>query len=1023
MTQLGIREDEFRDRVAGRIRELKGTFKFGGAQITKVSTAVPTGGKEADIVCYNNTVPYILIETKIKSGKRYSYAYSPLDSSVVGQAFAYAYLMSREISAPKVVATMNEKDFALFETPRDLKEFVNPKYVNSGEWDRVLKPGALTKLMKDRLLLTGKFRMDDIPSILDRSVKLLTDKTLLKPNFSDAIISRMNQFVEFITDYVDQKVDTDDFKNHLSESEKIKIKDYARGDFLNYSRMLSYILMDKILTYRLLEDHYTQLPRLEPFKTYVNMRSKLMDYFDIARKVTNDFVPIFKTDIFDNISFPEVKTVMEYFNEFIRTLNSIDVRNFVSYVGYTHESIIPPLDRHKLGEFYTPPPIAEFITSWAIQNDGDKILDPGTGSGTFLAKAYRRLAELKLGNDKEIPPEIHADILSQLFGLDINPFSVHLSTLNLSLRDLKNSSDRISIRQTDYFKLSESQIDWPGDEYQTTDLTSINYFERSYDAIVGNPPYTRWTEIDDQTKSLIRRRVGAIARYYRIPMNSMPGRQGQIPGIYVFWLIHSQGFLKTGGRIGFIISDLWLQAAYGKRFQAYLLDNFKVYALIDFKSKVFEAPLISTIITLLVKCTDKRERDENTVKFMTIEGTLNSSELTKVIGGANPGDGVRIRSVKQDDLRENDSWFVYFGNWKYPNYWKNNHFVPLSTFFTVSKGNTQWHIEEQQGAGASTFFFMNKETIDKFSIPQRYLLPALKAARDTQHFIIDQNEIHNNIGSGKSSYFFECSESRDVVDSNALSYIIWGETECKTSEGEKGKVCGQTSTCQTRGLNAKYGNWYNLGYHRNPVFLATYHGWNRTRFVLNEVSDIVVTHNFVSFCWEDDSKKLSKTEVNALLAYLNSSYAQLYIELKGGKSGGGVIDLEIDVAKQLPVLDVRRLSMETRNELANAFIELHKRSIEIGGAASESRLEKLADNFEKIDLIIERILQAEGVDVNSLEVQSMFNGLFNKRKEDSRGVSQHVTGTEDDDVLMARHQKRRRSERIHLGPSLDEFKE
>ena len=61
----------------------------------------------------------------------------------------------------------------------------------------------------------------------------------------------------------------------------------------------------------------------------------------------------------------------------------------------------PSEERHQLGQFYTPPPIAELIVRWSIRSGDDKVLDPGCGSGTFLLEAYKVLAEWKTGKEWE----------------------------------------------------------------------------------------------------------------------------------------------------------------------------------------------------------------------------------------------------------------------------------------------------------------------------------------------------------------------------------------------------------------------------------------------------------------------------------------------------------------------------------------------------------------------------------------------------------------------------------------------
>jgi len=77
--------------------------------------------------------------------------------------------------------------------------------------------------------------------------------------------------------------------------------------------------------------------------------------------------------------------------------------------------------------------------------------------------------------------------------------------------------------------------------------------------------------------------------------------------------MHSTGFLKEGGRLGMIISDAWLQTDYGLRFFKYMLDNYKVHAVIDISSRVFRIAFVATCIVLLERSSNKIERDSNRV--------------------------------------------------------------------------------------------------------------------------------------------------------------------------------------------------------------------------------------------------------------------------------------------------------------------------------------------------------------------------------------------------------------------------
>lgn len=50
--------------------------------------------------------------------------------------------------------------------------------------------------------------------------------------------------------------------------------------------------------------------------------------------------------------------------------------------------------RKARGAFFTPAPIAEFITAWAIRSAADRVLDPSCGDAAFLVPAIERLRSL-----------------------------------------------------------------------------------------------------------------------------------------------------------------------------------------------------------------------------------------------------------------------------------------------------------------------------------------------------------------------------------------------------------------------------------------------------------------------------------------------------------------------------------------------------------------------------------------------------------------------------------------------------
>jgi len=99
-----------------------------------------------------------------------------------------------------------------------------------------------------------------------------------------------------------------------------------------------------------------------------------------------------------------------------------------------YQELVDPQTRHDLGEFYTPDWLADHIIQHALKSNPEaKVLDPASGSGSFLYFAIRYKRE-KLGDSKRTLDHIRDNVV----GMDIHPLAVTIAKTNylLALGDL-----------------------------------------------------------------------------------------------------------------------------------------------------------------------------------------------------------------------------------------------------------------------------------------------------------------------------------------------------------------------------------------------------------------------------------------------------------------------------------------------------------------------------------------------------------------------------------------------------------
>ena len=208
-------------------------------------------------------------------------------------------------------------------------------------------------------------------------------------------------------------------------------------------------------------------------------------------------------------------------------------------------------------------------------------MDPACGTGTFLIQAYfqKRLLD---------PTIDHKNVLSTLYGIDIAKFPAHLSTINLALRNLREKDNYPQIFQNDFFALKlGGLVDYPNidtKEVKRTDGTTQKIpYPRTVDAIVGNPPFTRHEEISEISGKEAAYKENLIQSALKDATGRQVAKISKRAGIHAYFFIHGFKFLKNGGRFGFIVSNSWLDADYGKDLQEFFLKNYKVVAIIESK--------------------------------------------------------------------------------------------------------------------------------------------------------------------------------------------------------------------------------------------------------------------------------------------------------------------------------------------------------------------------------------------------------------------------------------------------------
>lgn len=828
-----------------------------------------------DLSLYKGGKGLFLIEAKFKKAGKREVDIEPRDPEVIGQAVGYAVN-----GGFKFYATCNARRLVLYQLVAGKKphesEIASFEYEKSPNWaEDCLK--YVLELIEVRLK-----EIDD--TLVDTLHEAFED---LYPDF---LLS------------LKEKLKDSKFKKRYTkwlESQGIEATDETNRSIASQT---TYLQINKLLFYQVIRQIYPdRLPKLE-IKEDEDVSDALTKFYEEVKRI--DYQPIYESDLISEIPF--TLRAKERLRTLLDTLNEFDFSTMQSdFLGRVYEKLIPPMERKRLGQFYTPPQIVDFIINLTLKGKDDIVLDPACGSGTFLVRTYHKLRELN-GVPRNIEGGLgetfHKELLSRIYGIDINQFPSHLSVINLAIQNPKAKVDKINIIVNDFFNIQAGQATLFGFQSMDAEGKTLEVdVPPSFDCVLANPPYIRQELLGEDEKKIIKEMIESeykdkvfISKPSKVPRNAIIlDKQSDI---YIYFYIHGIKLLKEKGRLGFISSNKWLEVGYGEPFQQFLLDHCKILYVVEFDRAIFPDAEVNTSVMILEKESNEESRQNNSVKFIRFRQKIPIDSMLKVVQETKESiedKQVRVNVIKQANLQVG-KWNAYLR--ATPVFQKivtNSKVKPLGELAEVFRGAV---------TGFNDYFILTREKAREWGIERRYLKLCASSPRKIKGLTIDEDEL--------DEYFFMVNELKPKLKgTNALKYIEYGEKlEVDVIRGsQRGKRrLPELETLSSRQL------WYAIPQLKEAPILFQYLIDEKAKAFWNKVK--AHAPNIIHYV-------IPKNEVHALplLTFFNSSVCALMVELYGRSYGGGVLKIEVYELKDLPTLDVSELSEGERKMLGKQF--------------------------------------------------------------------------------------------------------
>ncbi len=461
--------------------------------------------------------------------------------------------------------------------------------------------------------------------------------------------------------------------------------------------------------------------------------------------------------------------------------------------------------------------------------------------------------------------------------------------------------------------LQENAFDWAKEFPQ---LCDDNGNWQGFDVVVGNPPYIPLKKLPE---------LKEIKKNYRTY-----NAKGDI---YTLFIERGLQILRPEGRLGFIVSNKWLRAAYGENLREFLLKNTTIEKLIDFDGlKVFDEASVDTSILQLVK----HKNGKQTVDAVRFDKTFNleKDSIAKYF---------EKNKIQLNNLT-NESW--NFASEKEKDLKKH--------LLSVSKTLELWDIEINRGilTGYNEAFFIDnttkEELIRKDKKNSQIISPFLRG-RDVHNYYIDkQNRYLINTYNGKLVTKYNPAtdkNSRERIDRidvekdypTIYEYLKQFENELRKRE-DQGEHWTNHRNCA----------YQHLFYQEKIIYPET--TGRRSEFYL-DIDNYIIDKT----CFMITGKNLKY-----ILGVLNSKLIQFYFENEGRLLGKTAIQYSKQYVEKIPIPEITETNKMLVSEIEINVEKILKRK-------KENPQNDISELKQKIDEIIYKLYELSEEEITLIE--------------------------------------------------------
>ncbi|WP_081852685.1 Eco57I restriction-modification methylase domain-containing protein [Exiguobacterium alkaliphilum] len=557
--------------------------------------------------------------------------------------------------------------------------------------------------------------------------------------------------------------------------------------------------------------------------------------------------------------------------------------------------------REIIGQFTTPPVLADFLARITVEDLTWNTLDPCCGTGT-IPKAILDLKKTGIAIENA-----HVSTWAS------DKFSFPLQITNLNLTDIESINIPSRIFQSNVFDLEL------GRDISIVDPKNGNILNLSlpqYDAILSNLPFVAFEVISDDEKVHLLNTIRKLEEKWDMSL-------GARSDLYTYIVIKLWSLLKEGGTLGIITSNAWLGTESGKQFYQVMRKLYKIEKVIISGEKrwFLNANVVTTII-ILKKKENLKEISEYATTFIKLNVPIHRLENLETMSHVTDSiltsaaiderfaktinynqetiDNILNCKVSMNTLFHDVNWLLDL----------KNKMIKITDLFKINRGERR---------GWDKLFYPN----EAHSIEPLYIKKVLKSSKTLTYLKADPD-----------ADAFCCSPSLEELQNNnhqgAMNWIKKFENEVNG----KGKPLPEV-------LRKPNLQWYEMSDNATADLITSLNPDKRL-FYAKFAESTFINQRLIGL-----KARSEHVDIDIAHILLNSIVGMFYLEATGFGRGLGALDISKNNLEQTFMLNPNLLSDFQKQEIKTAFEPILEREIltTFEEFENEDRI-----NFEKIVL-------------------------------------------------------------------------